>query len=53
MNWLKKNTLMILFIVKKKLIHDIADARLQEMSEIFLIKNINLKILLKKTQPCL
>ncbi len=34
--------------VKKKLIHDIADARLQEMSEIFLIKNINLKNFIKK-----
>ena len=34
--------------VKKKLIYDIADARLQEMSEIFLIKNINLKNFIKK-----
>ena len=34
--------------VKKKLIYDIADARLQEMSEIFLIKNINLKNFIRK-----
>ena len=34
--------------VKKKLIYEIADARLQEMSEIFLIKNINLKNFIRK-----
>ena len=34
--------------VKKKLIHDIAEARLQEMSEIILIKNVNLKNFLRK-----
>ena len=34
--------------VKKKLIHDITEARLQEMSEILLIKNVNLKNFLRK-----
>ena len=36
--------------IKKKLIIDIANARIQELSEIMMIKNINIKSFLKKLE---
>ena len=50
MNWLRKNTLKKEKYrkIKKKLIFDIVNARIKEISEIIFSKNVNFDFALKK-----